>query len=68
MNPELQVLDIGHAKAVAQTKHEIYRILTVEGELYLPSEKSVGLFFIRNIMTGKKNVRLRYTLLNDRHY
>jgi hypothetical protein len=68
MNLELHVLDIGHAKAVAQTNHEIYRILTVEGELYLPPEKSVGLFFIRDIMTGKKKVRLRYPLLNDRHY
>jgi hypothetical protein len=44
MNPELQALDLSHAKAVAQSKHEIYRFLTMEGELYLPPERSASLF------------------------
>jgi hypothetical protein len=40
----------------AKTKGEIYRILTVEGHLYLPPEKETSIDFIREIIKGDKLV------------
>ena len=52
----METLDVVRFSAVASSKHEIYRVLVCEGGLYLPPEKCINLFFVRDIMTGKKKV------------
>ena len=41
----------------AQTKNELYRLLTVEAKLYLPPQKETSIYFIRGIINGGKKVR-----------
>ena len=41
----------------AQTKNELYRLLTVEAKLYLPPQKETSIYFIRGIINGRKKVR-----------
>ena len=41
----------------AQTKNELYRILTVEAKLYLPPQKETSIYFIRGILNGRKKVK-----------
>ena len=43
----------------AQTKNELYRILTVEAKLYLPPQKETSIYFIRVTLNGKKKVRFK---------
>ena len=38
----------------AQTKNELYRILTVEAKLYLPPQKDTSIYFIRGVVNGRK--------------
>ena len=40
----------------AQTKNELYRLLTVEAKLYLPPQKETSIYFIRGIVNGRKRV------------
>ena len=39
-----------------QSKHELYRLLTVEVNLYLPPEKETSIYFIREIVQQSKQV------------
>ena len=41
----------------AQTKNELYQILTVEAKLYLPPQKEASIYFIRGILNGRKKVK-----------
>ena len=38
----------------AKSKIELYRILTIEGDVYLPPSKEWNYQFIRVVITGKK--------------
>ena len=38
----------------AQTKNELYRLLTVEAKMYLPSQKETSIYFIRSIINERK--------------
>ena len=40
----------------AQSKNEIYRLLTVEVELYLSSQKETSIYFVRDVFYGNKKV------------
>ena len=42
----------------AQSKHELYRLLIVEANLYLPLEKENSIYFISEIVQHRKQVRL----------
>ena len=44
----------------AKSKAEIYRILTVEGELYLPPQKETNMQFISDIIVGDKKVGVSF--------
>ena len=55
---DLQPFNVQRFQAAASNKHEIYRVLTTEGGLYLPPEKYISLFFVRDIMVGLKKVKL----------
>ena len=41
---------------IAQSKSELYRALTAEGELYLPPIKEASMLFISQIAIGDKKV------------
>ena len=41
----------------ARTKNEMYRILTTEANLYLPPQKETSIYFVRDIIHGRKKVR-----------
>ena len=44
----------------AKSKTEIYRILTVEGELCLPPQKETNMQFISDIIVGDKKVGVSF--------
>ena len=45
----------------AKTKNELYRLLTTEANMYLPPQKETSIYFIRDIIHGRKRVRSRFT-------
>ena len=40
----------------ARTKNELYRILTTEAGLYLPLQKETSIYFVRDIIKGRRKV------------
>ena len=38
----------------AKTKNELYRLLTTEANLYLPSQKETSIYFVKDIVRGRK--------------
>ena len=56
-------IDIRYLSTKAQSKHEIYRLITVEANLYLPPEKEWSIYFIRDILQLKKRVFEGFSLL-----
>ena len=52
---KVNLIDLGMK---ARTKSEMYRLLTVDADLYLPPQKKVSIYFIREITTGSKKVLL----------
>jgi hypothetical protein len=50
----VNLLELG---SKAQSKYEIYKILTVEGNLYLPPYKECSIQFITDILHERKRVR-----------
>ena len=53
---ERSELTFAEVDARAKSKAEIYRLLTVEGGVYLPSAKDTNFLFLREIITGSKKV------------
>ena len=49
-------INVNQLGAKARSKHEMYRILTVEAKIYLPPQKECSIYFIRDIIQGKKKV------------
>ena len=47
-------VNISTIEIKAQTKNELYRVLTVEVKLYLPPQKETSIYFIRGIFNGSK--------------
>ena len=46
-----------HVGSKAQSKQGLYRLLVVEGGLYLPPEKEVSMLFFSQVAIGDKKVR-----------
>ena len=57
-------MNINYLGTEAQSKNELYRMLTVEAKLYLPPQKETSIYFIRGILNGTKKVTLYYLALN----
>ena len=49
---EQKEINISSLGMKAQTKNELYRILTVEAKLYLPPQKETSIYFIRGVVNG----------------
>ena len=43
-----------------RTKREIYNFLTVEVGAFLPAHQTVTVYFLRDLLTGKKKGRFSY--------
>ena len=54
----------------AQTKNELYRLLSVDAKLYLPPQKETSIYFIRGIVNGRKKVSFinSFLLILFRHF
>ena len=59
---QINLLKVGNS---AKSKHELYRLLTVEGGMYLPPEKETGMDFISEISIGDKKVSVYLLHLPD---
>ena len=44
----------------AKTKNEMYRLLTVEAQLYLPPQKECSIYFVRDILSNKKKASIHF--------
>ena len=53
---EQSSLNLNDLSIKARTKNEVYRILTTEANLYLPLQKETSIYFIRDIIHGRKKV------------
>ena len=54
---KVKILEVG---TKAQSKNELYRLLTVEGGMHLPPQEQTNMKFISDIAFGEKSVRLIY--------
>lgn len=52
----MERMDVEVFGSVAKNKYEIYRVLVTEGNLYLPPLKKTSIYFIKDILQGKKSV------------
>ena len=52
--------NIGELGLKARTKYEIYRLLTVEGQFYLPPVAETSIEFIGEIVRGEKSVNIQF--------
>ena len=59
MEERKEILKITYISIKAKSKIEIYRILTTEGDVYLPPSSECSIDFIKDIITGKKSVCLK---------
>ena len=52
---KVNLIDLGMK---ARTKSEMYRLLTVDADLYLPPQREASIYFIRESVVGSKKVLL----------
>ena len=59
----LNLIDVG---GKARSKSELYKLLTVEGHLYLPPYKFCSVDFMADIIEGKRkvNLYLKYSFIH----
>ena len=57
-------INISELGTKAKSKNKMYRILTVEAEIYLPPQKECSIYFIRDIFHGRKKVDIRLLLIS----
>jgi hypothetical protein len=55
-NKQLESINIEKIRSVVGSKREIYNLLIYEGRYYLPPKDRLDLYFIRDIISGKKKV------------
>ena len=51
---ETNKLNINMLGLKARTKNEMYRLLTTEANLYLPPQRETSIYFVRDIIHGRK--------------
>ena len=60
MKERKEILKVTDLSIKAKSKIELDRILTTEGDVFLPPSKEWSIDFIRDIISGKKLVSLLY--------
>ena len=56
---QITVLDLG---VKAKSKREVYRLLSTEGDVYMPPEKEANYDYLATILKGDKRVSLPISL------
>lgn len=51
---EYSTINVNELALKAKTKNEMYRLLTVEAQLYLPPQKECSIYFVRDVLCNKK--------------
>ena len=51
---ETQRINLNMLGIKARTKNELYRLQTTEANLYLPPQKETSIYFVRDIVHGRK--------------
>ena len=54
-------INLNYLGVKAKTKNELCRLLTIEANMYLPSRKEISIYFISDIIHGRKRVRSTFT-------
>ena len=49
-------LNVSDLQAKAQSKAEMHALMAISGKAYLPDVKNVTSFFLRDLLSGKRNV------------
>ena len=52
-------VNVKEVEAKFRSKHEMYKFLTEECGIYMPEKHSVNVYFIKEILGGKKKVSFR---------
>ena len=60
MEERKDILKVTDLSIKDKSKIELYRILTTEGDVFLPPSKEWSIDFIRDIISGKKLLSLLY--------
>ena len=55
-NPEMVTVSRAQLSGKMKSKADIYKILTKEGQLYLPPIDECPMIFIKDVLMGKKKV------------
>ena len=53
---ETSTINLNLLGTKAQSKTELYRLLTVDAKLYLMPQREASIYFIRDILSKKKRV------------
>ena len=53
---ERDTINVHNLGFKARIKNELYRLLTVETDVYLPPQKETSIYFVRDIVHGNKKV------------
>ena len=56
MNVDQESLTVNEVGSKAKSKQEIYRILSTEDRIFLPSSHECNYNYLRDIVSGAKNV------------
>ena len=51
---ERRTINVHNLGLKARTKNELYRLLTVETDMYLPPQKETSIYFVRDILCMEK--------------
>ena len=52
--PETQSIPVNEIHAKYSTKYELYRFLASRNNVYLPHHRHVTIYFLKDILSGKK--------------
>ncbi len=61
--PQISKVNVNKFMEKVRSKKELYTFLTHDGQAYLPKIESTNVYFFRQIVSGKKEVRLWLTPL-----
>lgn len=50
----VEKVNVTQIKDVATSKHGIYQLLTIDGNVFLDKEANVTLWFVKQILNGQK--------------
>ena len=50
--------------AKAKSKYEVYQLLAIEAKLYLPKVDHVTIYFLKDLMSGRRKGKLKIQFLH----